>query len=140
LTFEESELQKLVDEIIGLLEKYRDDPSSLDAILSELKSLYRKVPIYPGIIANCLSMVVKSIEPKQLKIGDEVSLLTKDNRILAGKISSVTQGEIKIIDCYEYGGQKSSDECNIPFANLKEARLVTREILHKEWPDLDFEE
>jgi hypothetical protein len=140
LTFEESELQTLVDEIIGLLEKYRDDPGSLDVILSELKSLYRKVPIYPGIIANCLSMVVKSIEPKQLKIGDEVSLLTKDNRILTGKISSVTQGEIKIIDCYEYGGQKSSDECNIPLANLKEARLFTREILRKEWPDLDFEE
>jgi len=140
LTFEESELQKLVDEIIRLLEKYRDDPGSLDVILSELKSLYRKVPIYPGIIANCLSMVVKSIEPKQLKIGDEVSLLTKDNRILTGKISSVTQGEIKIIDCYEYGGQKSSDECNIPLTNLKEARLFTREILRKEWPDLDFEE
>jgi len=140
LTFEESELQKLVDEIIRLLEKYRDDPGSLDVILSELKSLYRKVPIYPGIIANCLSMVVKSIEPKQLKIGDKVSLLTKDNRILTGEISSVTQGEIKIIDCYEYGGQKSSDECNIPLANLKEARLFTREILHKEWPDLDFEE
>jgi len=140
LTFEESELQKLVDEIIGLLEKYRDDPGSLDVILSELKSLYRRVPIYPGIIANCLSMVVKSIEPKQLKIGDEVSLLTKDNRILTGKISSVMQGEIKIVDCYEYGGQKLSDECNIPLANLKEARLFTREILHKEWPDLDFEE
>ena len=140
MTFEESELQKLVDEIIRLLEKYRDDPGSLDVILSELKSLYRKVPIYPGIIANCLSMVVKSIEPKQLKIGDEVSLLTKDNRILTGKISSVTQGEIKIIDCYEYGGQKSSDECNIPLTNLKEARLFTREILRKEWPDLDFEE
>jgi hypothetical protein len=140
LTFEESELQKLVDEIIRLLEEYRDDPGSLDVILSELKSLYRNVPIYPGIIANCLSMVVKSIEPKQLKIGDEVSLLTKDNRVLTGKISSVTQGEIKIIDCYEYGRQKSSDECNIPLTNLKEARLFTREILRKEWPDLDFEE
>ena len=140
MTFEESELQKLVDEIIRLLEKYHDDPGSLDVILSELKSLYRKVPIYPGIIANCLSMVVKSIEPKQLKIGDEVSLLTKDNRILTGKISSVTQGEIKIIDCYEYGGQKPSEECNIPLANLKEARLFAREILHKEWPDLDFGE
>lgn len=140
MTFEESELQKLVDEIIGLLEKYRDDPGSLDVILSELKSLYRKVPIYPGIIANCLSMVVKSIEPKQLKGGDEVSLLTKDNRILTGKISSVTQGEIKIVDCCEYGGEKSSSECNIPFANLKEARLFTHEILRKEWPDLDFEE
>jgi hypothetical protein len=140
LTFEESELQKLVDEIIRLLEKYRDDPGSLDVILSELKSLYRKIPIYPGIIANCLPMVVKPIEPKQLKGGDEVSILTKDNRILVGKISSVTQGEIKIMDCYEYGGQKLSDECNIPLANLKEARLFTREILHKEWPDLDFEE
>jgi len=140
LTFEESELQKLVDEIISLLEKYRNDPGTLDVILSELKSLYRKVPIYPGIIANCLPMVVKSIEPKQLKVGDEVSLLTKDNRILVGKISNVAQGDIKIVDCYEYEGQKSSGECNIPLSNLKEARLFTRDILHKEWPDLDFGE
>lgn len=140
MTFEESELQKLVDEIIRLLENYRDDPGALDVILSELKSLYRKIPIYPGIIAYCLPMVVKPIEPKQLKGGDEVSILTKDNRILVGKISSVTQGEIKIMDCYEHGGQKLSNECNVPLANLKEARLFTREILHKEWPDLDFEE
>jgi len=140
MTFEESELQKLVDEIIGLLERYRDDPGALDVILSELKSLYRKVPIYPGIIANCLPMVVKSTKPEQLKVGDEVSILTKDNRILTGKVSSIAQGDIKIVDCHEYGGQKSSGECNIPLSNLKEARLFTRDILHKEWPDLDFEE
>ncbi len=95
MTFEESELQKLVDEIIKLLEKYRDDLGALDVILSKLKSLYRKVPIYPGIIVNCLPMVVKSIEPKQLKGGDEVSILTKDDHILMGKVSSITQGDIK---------------------------------------------
>jgi len=140
MTFEESELQKLVDEIISLLEKYCDDPGALSVILSELKSLYRKVPIYPGIIANCLPMVVKSIEPKQLKMGDEVSILTKDDRILVGKISSIAQGDIKMVNCYEYGKQKSYGECNVPLANLKEARLFTRDILHKEWPDLDFGE
>jgi hypothetical protein len=85
-------------------------------------------------------MVVKSIDPKQLKVGDEVSLLTNNGRILTGKVSSIAQGDIKIVDCYEYGGQKLSGECSIPLSGVKEARVFTRDILHKEWPDLDFGE
>ena len=140
MTFEETELQRLVDEIISLLEKYRDDPRTLEIILSELKSLYRKVPIYPGIITMCLPMVVKSVDPKQLKEGDEVSLLMKDDRILTGKISGIANGEVKLVNCFESEGQKPCDERAVQLKDLKEARLFTREILHKEWPDLDFEE
>jgi len=140
MTFEETELQRLVDEIIRLLEKYRDDPKALEIILSELKSLYRKVPIYPGIITMCLPMVVKSVDPKQLKEGDEVSLLMKDDRILTGKISGIAQNEVKLVNCFESEGQKPCGERAVQLKDLKEARLFTREILHKEWPDLDFEE
>ena len=140
MTFEETELQRLVDEIIRLLEKYRDDPRALEIILSELKSLYRKVPIYPGIITMCLPMVVKSVDPKQLKEGDEVSLLMKDDRILTGKISGIAQNEVKLVNCFESEGQKPCGERAVQLKDLKEARLFTREILHKEWPDLDFEE
>lgn len=140
MTFEETELQRLVDEIIRLLEKYRDDPSALETILSELKSLYRKVPIYPGIITMCLPMVVRSVEPTQLKEGDEVSLLMKDNRVLTGKVSGIAQNEVKLVNCLESGGQKPCGERAVQLNDLKEARLFTREILHKEWPDLDFEE
>lgn len=140
MTFEETELQRLVDEIIRLLEKYRDDSRALEIILSELKSLYRKVPIYPGIITMCLPMVVKSVDPKQLKEGDEVSLLMKDDRILTGKISGIAQNEVKLVNCFESEGQKPCGERAVQLKDLKEARLFTREILHKEWPDLDFEE
>jgi len=140
MTFEETELQRLVDEIIRLLEKYRDDPKALEIILSELKSLYRKVPIYPGIITMCLPMVVKSVDPKQLKEGDEGSLLMKDDRILTGKISGIAQNEVKLVNCFESEGQKPCGERAVQLKDLKEARLFTREILHKEWPDLDFEE
>ena len=140
MTFEETELQRLVDEVIRLLEKYRDDPRALEIILSELKSLYRKVPIYPGIITMCLPMVVKSVDPKQLKEGDEVSLLMKDDRILTGKISGIAQNEVKLVNCFESEGQKPCGERAVQLKDLKEARLFTREILHKEWPDLDFEE
>ncbi len=140
MTFEETELQRLVDEIIRLLEKYRDDPRALEIILSELKSLYRKVPIYPGIITMCLPMVVKSVDPTQLKDGDEVSLLMKDGRVLTGNVSGISQNEVKLKNCLESSGQRPCDEHAVQLKDLKEARLFTREILHREWPDLDFEE
>lgn len=140
MTFEQTEFQQVVDEIIVLLEQYRDNPSVLDAVLSELKDLYKKIPIYPGIIVMCLPKVVKPVKVEQLKEGNEVVARLKDGRIFSGRVMSVTPPNITITDCREFDPQRLCSDQVVPVSDLREIRLLTRDILRKEWPDLDFEE
>lgn len=140
MTFEQTELQKLLDEIIGLLERYSDDPSVIEAVLSELKAIYQKIPIYPGIITVCLPKVVTLVKAKQLNKGSEVALRLKDGRTLSGKVLEVTPAEIRLTNCHEFGPQRPCADQAVPVDDLREVRLLTREILQKEWPDLDFQE
>lgn len=140
MTFEQTEFQQLVDEIIALLEQYRDNPRVLDAVLSELKDLYKKIPIYPGIIVMCLPKVVKPVKVEQLKEGNEVVARLKDGRIFSGRVMSVTPTDITIAECREFDPQRLCSDQVVPVSDLREIRLLTRDILAKEWPDLDFEE
>lgn len=140
MTFEQTEFQQVVDEIIKLLEQYRDNPSVLDVVLSELKDLYRKIPIYPGIIVMCLPKVVKPAKVEQLKEGNEVVARLKDGRIFSGRVMSVTPKDITITDCREFDPQRLCSDQVVSVSDLREVRLLTRDILRKEWPDLDFEE
>ncbi len=140
MTFEQTEFQQVVDEIIVLLEQYRDNPSVLEAVLSELKDLYKKIPIYPGIIVMCLPKVVKPVKVEQLKEGNEVMARLKDGRIFSGRVMSVTPTDITITECREFDPQRLCSDQVVPVSDLREIRLLTRDILRKEWPDLDFEE
>jgi small nuclear ribonucleoprotein (snRNP)-like protein len=140
MTFEQSELQRLVEEIIKLLERYSGDSAAVENLLSELKSLYNKIPIYPGIIARCLPLAVRPIERERLKNGQEVTICLKDNRILAGKVVNISPDEVKLAECREFEPPKSSGEITVPLREVREVRLLTRKVLQKEWPELDFRE
>ena len=140
LTFEQTEFQRLVDEIIALLERYHDNPSALEAALSELKDVYKKIPIYPGIIVMCLPKVVKPVKVDQLKEGNEVVARLKDGRIFSGKVANVAGDNFTITDCREFNPQRLCSDQVLSVSDLREVRLITRDILQKEWPDLNFEE
>lgn len=140
MTLEHSDLQKLVENLAEILERYRTDPAALEAVLSELKALYQKIPIYPGIIADCLPEVVKPAEVGKLKKGDEVTLLLKGDKVLAGRVSGTDSGQLKLEKCQQFDAPKSRSEATVPIDDIQEARLFTREVLSKKWPSLDFEE
>ncbi len=140
MTLEHSDLQKLVEELTEVLERYHKDPAALEAVLSELKALYQKIPIYPGIIANCLPEVVKRTDIGELKRGDEVTLLLKGDKVLTGRVSGTDSGQLKLERCQQFDAPKSCGETTVPVGDIQEARLFTREILSKKWPSLDFEE
>lgn len=138
MTFEQSELQRLVEVIIDLLRRYWHDPGAMEVIQSELDKLYRKIPIYAGIQANCLSKVVVPIPTNQLNKGEEVSVLLKDDAIIAGKVAEVTPREVKLVECKQFERPKSRAEVTLPIQDIREVRLLVRDILKKEWPSLDF--
>ena len=134
MTFEQSELQRLVDEIIELLQRYGNDPGALDAIFSELRAMYQRIPIYSGIIASLLPKVVQPVELGQLKEGSEITVVLKDNRAIAGRVSHIAPEEIKLVECRQFERPKSCEGLVLPANEVREVRLLTRGILDKERP------
>jgi len=134
MTFEQSELQNLVEEIIELLHLYGNDPGALEAIFSELRAMYQRIPIYSGIIAGLLPKVVQPVELGQLKEGSEITVVLKDNRAIAGKVSHIAPGEIKLVECRQFERPELCGELVLPASEVREIRLLTRGILDKERP------
>lgn len=139
MTLEQSEYQRLVELLLELLERYRGNPHALEAILSELRNLYKKVPIYPGIITLCLPKVVQSAQMEKLKEGDEVVLTLKDGRMVSGMVSGINAGEIKLAESRQLNVSSLAEKVPVPKGEVREARVIVRNILEKEWPSLDFE-
>ena len=140
MTFEQSELQRLVEEIVRALELCKDDPVALDALLSEFRDLYKKIPIYPGLIANLLPGVVRPVDAREVKEGSEVTLKLKDDRVLAGKVSGVSTEGIELTGCKGLDAPKARGEVTVPLGDVQEVKVLTRGVLRKGWPTLDFEE
>ena len=140
MTLEQSEYQRLVELLLELLERYRGELHTLEAILSELRDLYKKVPIYPGIITLCLPKVVQPAQVDKLKEGDEVVLSLKDGRMLSGKLAEVNSNEIKLAECRQLNVSSLAEKIPVQKGEVEEVRVIVRNILEKEWPSLDFEE
>lgn len=131
MTLEHSDLQTLFEKLTELIELYHNDPAAIEVILSELKDLYRKIPIYPGVITKCLSQVVKPIDVKEVRSGSEISLLLRDERVLAGKILKVDPDQLKLTEGQQFEPPKSLGEILIPVQDIREVRLFTRDVLEK---------
>ena len=134
MTFEHSELQRLLEGLVELIQRYADDPAALEVLCSEFNSLYEKIPIYTGIIANLLERVVKPVSLDQLKKGDEVSVLTKQGQVVAGKVAEVLEQGLKLTECKKFQPPEPSPELQVGREDIKEVRLFTRDILEKEKP------
>ncbi len=140
MTLEQSEYQKLVERIIELLERHRGDPNAREAILSELRTLYKKIPIYPGIITELLPKVVQSTEMDKLKKGEEVVLVLKDGRTVSGKVAEIGSSEIKLDEGRRLDISSLAEKVSVRREDVREAKVISRVVLEKEWPSLDFEE
>ncbi|MDI6819948.1 MAG: hypothetical protein QMC89_03470 [Candidatus Hodarchaeaceae archaeon] len=140
MTFEQSDLQRLIEEIIELYQRYCSDPSAIDVICSELRTLYQKIPIYPGIIVDCLPKIVQPLRPEELKEGNEISVLLKNNQIFVGKVAAVASDKITLVDCKQFERPRSLGEVSLPMRDVHGIKLLMRGILQKEWPSLDFGE
>ena len=138
MTFEQSDLQRLVEEIIELLRRYGNDLGALEAISSELRTMYQRIPIYSGIIASLIPAVVQPVELGQLKEGNEITIILKDNRVIAGKVAHITPEGIKLVECKQFEQPKWSGELVLPTSEVREIRLLTRGILDKERPTLEL--
>lgn len=134
MTFEHSELQRLVEGLTELFQRYAHDPAALEVLCSEFNSLYERIPIYTGIIANLLGQVVKPASLKQLNRGDEVSVLTKRGQVISGKVVEITEDGLKLSGCKRFHPPEQLPELELLAEEVKELRVFTRDILDKVKP------
>jgi hypothetical protein len=139
MTLEQSEFQQLVELLAELINRYRRNPAALEAILGEFRDLYRKVPIYPSIVSLCLKKVIGPAKPDELREGENVVLSLRDGRIVSGKVVGVTPTGIELVGMRQLTTMPASERILIQKSEIGDAKRITREILKKEWPSLDFE-
>lgn len=139
MTLEHSDFQNLFEKLVRIIEHNRDNPAAMKAIASELTSLYKKIPIYPGIIATSLNDVVKPAKLNELEKGAKVTILLKDGELISGEVVNFDSGNIKLKNCRKFKLPEESDEETISKKDIREVSELARDILAKTWPSLDFE-
>ncbi|MEW6592165.1 MAG: hypothetical protein AB1305_00525 [Candidatus Hadarchaeota archaeon] len=139
MTLEETEFQRLVELLVELVERYQGNPAALEAIFSEFRDIYKKVPIYPGIISMLLPKVIQPAEMGKLEEGAEVLLNLKDGSTVYGTIAEITPTEIRLAESYKLTATIIPEKLAVGKDSVEEVRRISRELLAKEWPSLNFE-
>lgn len=121
MTWKESEEGAILD-FVGEFLKF-DHPVLLREILREALRIRKRVPIYPGIVVQCLEHILDKREPAE---GEE-AVLFSGGEVFFGKVF-VENGEKFILD--ELKGK-------IPLKG--EVKRFNRRTFEELWPTLVFE-
>ena len=135
MTFQESDYPGLKQEMINLIDKYKN-PALVVEILKEIWETHKQVPIYPGIISMCLPSMVKEKKIGELKKGERVLIKTKTLEIL-GTIKSKKKDSI-MLESLEI--VKKSRSMEVKNKEVKNILAVDKGTLEKIWPTLIFKD
>jgi len=139
MTLEQSDFQQLTEVLVRLIERYRGNPVLVEIILSEFHDMYRKIPIYPGIVSMCLEKIVQKTDVKEIRPEEEVVLKTRDGKTIAGKVAEIGDDEIALGEVQEVVVVPVPEKVRVKKSDIVGIERINREILRKEWPSLDFE-
>lgn len=129
MTYKESEFPQLLE----VINEYRKKGIPLEEIVKQAFELYKRVPIYIGIVSMCLENFVSESLPDKLKNGDVVVVMDK-NCIYQGKVQSVKNNKVKLKNL------KIVYKKNIKELSLKNKKVFkfNYNVLEKLWPSLSF--
>ncbi len=140
MTLEQSEFQQLTEVLIELVDRYRGNPAVLGAILAEFHDIYKKIPIYPSIVAMCLGKVVAAAKVDEIQKEEEIAVTLDDGRTISGKVVENNEKEIKLAEAHRTTFLPLTEKVSIEKSKIEDVRKLVREILAKEWPTLNFKE
>lgn len=139
MILEHSDFQGLFEKVAEILEKHKDNPQALEAILKELDREYKKIPIYPGIIGTTLPEVVNQVEAEDLENGAEVTISLKDGSKITGKLEKTDSDELVLSDCKKIGPVEDLEKSSIPKEEISKISELRSDLIAENWPSLDFE-
>ncbi len=128
MTFKQTE----VTEILKKLSESSDRYVFMNELVKEAYRLYKKVPIYPGIVGMCVDNVLK--ETQDIKKGDKIIVKCK-GLFYEGKITSIKDGTVELTDV------KVLQEKKVAKIKLGKNKVLKYNFstLGQLWPSLNFE-
>lgn len=139
MTLEHSDFQGLFEKLAEITKKYQDNPEAIRAISQELDDLYKKIPIYPGIIEMSLPETVSPTETEELEDGNSIIITLKDGTKLSGKFNESDSEGLTLSDCKKFGPVKELKKTSVSKEDIEKIEEIKRNLLAKNWPSLDFE-
>ncbi|MCX7716506.1 MAG: hypothetical protein N2Z73_03725 [Endomicrobia bacterium] len=131
MTFKESEFPYLLE----ILANYAKKGLPVEEILKSAYDLYKKVPIYIGIVNMCLENIIKDINQTEIKNGDELIIIDKKN-IYHGKVSKVENNKL-ILKNAKLITRNQKNQILLKLDNKKIFKF-NRNVLKTLWPTLYF--
>lgn len=129
MTYKESEFPQLLE----ILNNYRRKGVPLEEVVAQAYDLYKRVPIYIGIVGMCLENFVTESSLDEIKTGDTIVIVDKDY-VCYGKLQQKKGNTVKLKNV------KVVQKKPIKVISLKNKKVFKfhYDVLEKLWPSLSF--
>lgn len=125
MSFWENDFVQIAEFTDSLLDNYVNKDFIID-VLKEMKSLRKRVPINPGIVAMCARNVVKEVKAEEVEKEKMYLVRTVDGKEYYGEAH--IPGDKVMVENFE-----------IPSKEVKGIYTINRKTLEELWPTLVFE-
>lgn len=130
MTFKETEHT----EILRRLNEFAETVYPVNEIVKETYRLYKKVPIYLGIVGMCMENILKPTKYEELKVGNTVIVKNKNN-IYEGKVAKIKKSYLELKNVKVIQQQK---KLKVKIGKRNEIKKINFDTLRNQWPSLDF--
>lgn len=134
MTFKETDFPSIINFLRSFVKEDTDPALVRDVVLQVIK-LYDEVPLYPGIVSTCLPKVVRTLEPKDLSVGQRV-YVRANGATHCGMVSALSDKGVslsKVQTC------APTSEVRLEFGQITGVQQINERVLPEAWPSLVFE-
>jgi hypothetical protein len=133
MSLKDTEFPNIILKLKEISDSY-NNPALSKKLIDELFKNYKIIPLYPGIINDVISKMIKSVDVKNLK-KDILVFFELNNEKYAGYISNWTDDYIELRDVTKI---ENINKLKIKKGKLKKFLMLNEEQLKEDWPMLIF--
>jgi len=128
VSFSENDFPALLNRAALVLGEH-DSPFIRLMFMEEIYRLMDRLPMYPGIIASCVSRMHRTPEAEDLTPGRKVAF-SREGRHYVGEVEALEGDRVRL--------RKVREVRELPTieADLSELELVDGDVVFREWPTL----
>ncbi len=130
MTYKESEFPQMLEILVNYIKK----GIPAEEIVEQAYNLYKKVPIYIGIVNMCLENLIKEQEVSEIKKGDHVIVKDKINTYEA-VVEKIDKNNIYLRNVKVMSNSK---KLKLRINNKQKIYKIEKDILYKLLPSLRF--
>lgn len=134
MSFKETDFTGLIGYLKGLIATQKD-PMLFREMVCKMVEIYDQLPVYPGLVNMCVGQAQKTVEAKDIKVGQKVFITTHGDCV-CGVVSAVDSETISISNAVEVTNETTSE---VGLAEIDKAVIINENIVKELWPSLIFD-